>query len=505
MPVSREKFFLGHSLATNKLPAKASVKGFSRIKEREVDLESLGLFDTSSPNFNTYYPDLKPEDLVPKDEEFAYPVFRALSEIIINKYGPIDFAQEGVLKASVKKLIGQSVFTNHEAIVGNEVGVIMEAAWDKTKMQGKFNIPAGINVKLKLDGKSNPKLVRGIQSSPPSIHSVSVTVAFKWEKSHPELSDEEFWNKVGNYDKENQLIRRVVTEVFSYEEISLVTHGADPYAQKINEDGDLNNPAYADNRYQFTAEDFASMEHYFDWKDFTGKVRLDNKGTIPSSIKLSKTKIKNNSTKQDVPMNEALLKLLRAQLGLAATVSEADVIAKLSERLPVLVASETTNATLTADLATANSNLTASKAKEKTDEEVTLLAAAPGYKDVAEKATTALKAEALKLYHLTVGGADKADPSITKMLADASYDTATALFKQYSGVVEKDFAATCEDCGSKKVSRASASAGAPGVQLPGGGTGGSSSTPKEIATADVLAQFNKPKSLTHGIHGETIK
>ena len=48
-----------------------------------------------------------------------------------------------------------------------------------------------------------------------------------------------------DFDKDGKLIRRVVNKVVRYHEISLVHHGADPYAQKIK-DGQINTPLSAE-------------------------------------------------------------------------------------------------------------------------------------------------------------------------------------------------------------------------------------------------------------------
>lgn len=505
MPISRERFFLGHALTSNKFPSKAPLTGLGKIKERKFDLERLGFFDISSPDFSSYYPDVKPEDLNPTEADFAYSTWRALSEIIINKWGPIDFT-DGVLKPSMKKLIGQSAYPNHEAMVGNEVGVIVEAAWEKSRTQDGFTIPAGINVRLKLDGKSNPKLVRGINQDPPSVHSVSVTVAFKWEKSHPELSDDEFWMKVGAYDDQGDLIRRVVTEVFSYEEISFVSHGADPYAQKVKDEGGIVNPAYADNRYQFTADDFVENGHYFDWKQYaTERVSLSQDPTIPSSFKNN-----NNSTNKHDSMKftEAQLKFFREQLGLAATATEAEIIAKLQEVLPTLLTAQSEVTRLTTELGTANTSLTALKTKYPegtelvTPENKAKLAGYDAQKAVADDAIRLLREDALKLYHLTVGGSDKADAAVTKLISEASYETATALKKQYETIANKDFPQACEECGSHKVSRASSAPAEAGVQgEQQSGAGKTTKLQKEKSNAEVMEELSKRKNDTASIHG----
>ena len=94
---------------------------------------------------------------------------------------------------------------------------------------------------------------------PPSIHSNSVTVQFKWDKSHPNMEDNEFYQKLGTYDSKGVMVRRIVTEVVRYLETSLVSHGADAFAQKIGDDGKIINP-------NFAKRTWASYEEYRDRK-----------------------------------------------------------------------------------------------------------------------------------------------------------------------------------------------------------------------------------------------
>lgn len=502
MPIAREKFFLGHSLVSTKVPKAISLKDFEKIKEvdRPVDTSRFGLWEVSAPDFNKYYPDVTVDDLNPKEEDFSYPIARALSEIIVNKWGPIDFTANGALKASIKKLVGQTLYTNHEAIVGNEVGVVVEAFWEKLRKYDGFEVPAGINVKLKIDGKSNPKLVRSMMSEPPSVHSLSVTISFKWEKSHPEWTDEEFWNKYGGHDEKGELVRRVVTEVFSYDEISLVSHGADPYAQIIQDDK-IVNPGYADNHYNFSAEQYTTNGTYFDWKEYTedlAKLSLDN--TIPL------THNNNFNSKENEPtMNAALKKFLQEKFGLDDKATEEQILAKAQERFPILLAAEAANPTkLTSDLTTATQSLTALQAKypegtetitpeQKTTNEV--------FKATAEKATKFLRDETLRFYHLSIGGPEKADASITKLIADAGYDTAVALEKQYKAASEAKFTHTCGDCGGTNVTRSSAAANEAGLQTEGGP--GGKETPKKAKSNDeVMDSLSRSSNFTGGIHGE---
>lgn len=109
---------------------------------------------------------------------------------------PTDFSKNGVLKASMKLMLGQTVNCDHETSIGNAIGSVSQVMWQEGYTDGKFKIPAGINGVLKIDGKSNPRIARGILMEPPSIHSNSVTVQFRWDKSHPELDNNEFWENL---------------------------------------------------------------------------------------------------------------------------------------------------------------------------------------------------------------------------------------------------------------------------------------------------------------------
>lgn len=450
MPLSVERFNWGHSLVTNKLPKPAGLGIYVDIPEasKQLDISKFGLFDSCSPDFNTYYPDVTAEDLKPKDEEFVYPVFRALSAIIINKYGPIDFGKNNVLKKSLALLVGQAMLTNHDQLVGAEVGVVIESAWEKEKKYDTYTIPAGINIKMKLDGKSNPKLVRSVMMDPPSVHSISVTVAFKWDQSHPDMGVDEFYNKLGTFDADGNMIKRVVTEIVRYDEVSFVTHGADPFAQKIV-DGTIVNPEYAKKVYQFSAENKERITHSIDWKNFDfSQSSLSADGTIPAESLIT------NNNQNQKNMKPELLAFLIAQFGLAAGSTEEQVIAKLNSDLPTIIAGNSGSVTLKTEL---------DGLKLKYPEGSVILSAEDktklakydemdGYMVKVMKAT---QAETLRLYHLSVGGADKGDAAITTMISAASFDTLTALAKQYSALAEKSFTAECLDCHSHNIKRSS--------------------------------------------------
>lgn len=444
MPISIERFTFGHSLVSNTYPKGIKLDERKKITEEpKFDLQRLGLFEYSTPNFNTYFPDVTAADLQPKDDEFVYPIFRALSRTRVDKYGPINFSKEGVLEKSAKKLIGQTIYTNHDQMVGNEVGVIVEASMQESTKQQNVTVPGGINVKLKIDGKANPKLARSVMMDPPAVHSVSVTVEFAWEQSHPAMSREEFFNKMGTFDAAGALIERVVTDIINYHELSLVSHGADPFAQKIDEQGELNNPKYANRKtkYKMTADDALKIGHFMDWRSFETDTLTFS--TIP--LEVNKTP-KPVETSTQNSMKPELLAFLITFLGMTKESTEEQVTAKLQETLPGLKLKSDSVDALKAKYPEGVEILSA--------EQKSQLALMPGLKKFQDDAVTELRAQALKMYHLSVGGADKAEASITKMISEANYETTQALLKQYSGTAEEKFPAVCQECHSTNIKRA---------------------------------------------------
>ena len=192
----------------------------SRNKTARAALDNPGAFQPVSR-----------DDLEPQSEDYIYPVYRALSQTIL-VWHYIDLRREGVLEASVPFLAGQTVYTNHRWDVEGWIGAVEKAWWDKPEESGTpFSVP-GINARMKLDWKVNPKIARGILMDPPALHSVSVTFWFRWEKSHPELDDRQFWTMLGE-EVDGRPVLIVVAEILGYDEISFVYQGADPEAKIV--------------------------------------------------------------------------------------------------------------------------------------------------------------------------------------------------------------------------------------------------------------------------------
>lgn len=172
-----------------------------------------------------------PASIVPRDDDYIYPLFRALSQTVIEGYW-IDYSQPGVLEESTPLLAGQTVYADHHFWnVEKWLGVVNESQWDAEGAQSD-GVP-GINVELKIDALLNPRIARGLLMQPPAIHSASVTVLFEYEYSHPDLIEEgRFWDLLGE-QVNGELVRLIATKILAYWELSLVFQGADRGAKQL--------------------------------------------------------------------------------------------------------------------------------------------------------------------------------------------------------------------------------------------------------------------------------
>ena len=174
------------------------------------------------------------EELTPKDGDYIFKNFRAISAAPINCYG-LDFSTPGVLEASTPLLQAQTVYKDHIFwSVDRWVGVVSKSAWDaKGEQSGGVS---GINVELKIDWRKDVWVARGLMMTPPAIHSASVTVLFEFEYSHPDLFAEgNFWRMLGE-EVDGQIVRLIVTKIIGYWELSLVFQGADELAKQLLDD-----------------------------------------------------------------------------------------------------------------------------------------------------------------------------------------------------------------------------------------------------------------------------
>lgn len=458
----------GHVIMTSHVPqvigAQKFVENYYKWKDpTQESIQQLGLFG-SDLNYHTYYPDVTADELHPKDEEFIHPIFRLLSATIVSKnWNPTDFGHiEGVLKNSMSLLLGQTVNCDHSTDIGNAIGSVSEVIWQEAYKDGKIFIPAGINGVLKIDGKANPRIARGILMEPPSIHSNSVTVQFRWEKSHPELSDSEFYDKIGTYDSKGALIRRIVTEIIRYHETSLVSHGADPYAQKINQDGKLNNPIFAHRTWNSFAEYTDSKDKIYTFEDYkeptTNDTPTDNNKGETSSQKES-PEINNNSnpiSQMDKKLQAFLESLFgdgRLTLAEGQEVTQENALSAIS----ALVASQANHQEEIDALNETVNNLTTER--DSLQSQIASLndkvANLEPMANIGKNHLASLREQCVSTYQKLKG--DDADESIINMLnaETTGIQTLTSLLADYTTRLNEKFPMKCAECGSTDVSRAS--------------------------------------------------
>lgn len=443
----------GHTIMAGFLPTGVEPQTFSENFYRwnhvsKESVEKLGLFG-SDIDYNTYYPNLTKEDLTPNADEFIEPVFRLLSATIVSKnWNPTDFSQPGVLKASMRMLLGQTVNCDHSTDIGNAIGSVSQVMWQEGYKDGNFMIPAGINGVLKIDGKANPRIARGILMDPPSIHSNSVTVQFKWDKSHPGMDDRDFWDKLGTYDEKGNMIRKVVTEVVRYLETSLVSHGADSFAQKIGEDGKIINPEFAKRTWTSFAEyqeDTKKAYYFTDFKEDINSYQ-ENNDTPPNNINTN-NQLNNNTMNQE--LKEFLEKLFGDNLLSLAEGQEVSTELALSAVQSLVNSKKTLEASIT-NLTTEKNQL--SEQITQKDAEIANLTAMA---TVGKNHIASLREEVVGNYKKLKG--DKVDETIVTMLnaETTGLQTLISLNKDYKAQLEEKFPLTCSKCGSHDVTRSS--------------------------------------------------
>lgn len=470
-----------HTIMAGYIPPSVGAQAFveNYYKWTNPDPESIaqfGLFG-SDIDYNTYYPNMDASELTPKEDEFIEPVFRLLSETIVSKnWNPTDFSQNGVLKASMKLLLGQTVNCDHSTDIGNAIGSVSQVYWQDAYKDKGINIPAGINGVLKIDGKANPRIARGILMEPPSIHSNSVTIQFKWDKSHPEMEDDEFYTKLGTYDAKGNMVRRMVTEVVRYLETSLVSHGADCFAQKIGADGKIVNPTFAHRSwasYKDYEEDKEKNFYFSDFKD------LNN--TQTSNI--DNPQIEDNQ--ENKTMNEELQlfiqSLVEANIICFAEGTEANQENALA-MLKSLVSSRDDLQTQVTNLTTEKNTLTEQIANKEAE-----IANLKEMATVGKNHIASLRESAVATYKKLMG--EQADETIVTMLNAETTGLATliSLTKEYNQRLEEKFPLTCSKCGSKDISRASSLSDEEGRKKE------ETIEKQEKSTADLMEEFYKQK------------
>ena len=168
---------------------------------------------------------------------FVTAQFRVLSKTLLKERG-LDFTYKNTLKESTQLLLGKTVYPNHHYWnIDNALGSVSSVWWD----QGGDGKPPGINAEIKIDAWENRRIARGLKMKPPAINSISATVVFEFEPSHPELVEEKrFWGLLGE-EIDGEVVRLIATKIVDFIEISLVYRGEDPHAVQLSKQFFRNN------------------------------------------------------------------------------------------------------------------------------------------------------------------------------------------------------------------------------------------------------------------------
>jgi len=158
-------------------------------------------------------------------EEYFVTNSRLLS-MAVTPYRKFDFTRAGVLKAATGMFEGLTLYANHWADVNNWKGLVEGCVWDDQ------NTPPGINGRLVVDKIVDPKLARGVETK--ALRSVSVTIWFKYERSHPDLAN--FYDRLGEM-VDGEMVRFIILEITQAGEVSIVWEGEDPHAKTFGAPG----------------------------------------------------------------------------------------------------------------------------------------------------------------------------------------------------------------------------------------------------------------------------
>lgn len=345
--------------------------------------------------------------LQPKESDYIMVPVRALSATGVqgNMFN-FGFAGGGALRNAVDKFNNLVVLKDHSMSVDDWLGTTEQAYWDNST-----DIPPGVNVMLKVDKKADPKTARGLMSG--ALNSVSVTVAFDFEPSHPDMDEFDFLMNLGQ-EVDGKTVQANITNIKRLHEISVVWSGADVYAKTTNGNGQK--PLSQSLNLAIDAPaPTTQKEKAVDWKKLAVLIGLSME----------------NPTEDDV--NRGLTALMAS-----ATVSKTELATVKTE----LAASQGQVVDLNANLAqktvevtTLSTEITALKAEKTALEGKVALGV-----QFLEKQRT----EAARLYALVE--AKDANPAMLEMLKNCDLTIAESFIASYAKRAEQIAPLVCSKC-----------------------------------------------------------
>lgn len=420
----------------------------------------------------------------PREEDFVKQPFRLLSSTIVGggTWKATDFSRADVLKRSVNMLNGKTVYKDHVQAVDNWAGIVAGVKWsDSFTQDNGLIVPAGIDGILAIDAKTNPKLARGVKLG--AIYSNSVTIEYEWEPSHDFENERDFFYRLGEMGSDGTMIRRIVTHILGYQETSLVSLGADPFAKayvpKEGDEGDklkdphssqifafssklkeedVKNPYLAEKEEGKNAEKVNKYE-----KNLSYLTALEQNLLSLSYFENSKNR---NNPKNFEKMDKKLLTAFLVTFGESLSLSQDLSVEQFEEALKNLVPKKEYNAlqdkldALEAKTEENKVTLTAvdgSKVELEAVEDGFSIVPKERFKQLKEDAafgatgkaySKQVREEVEKFYRIQN---KEADEEIISLIQNGELKAVKALGKQYAKGLGSAFSATCKDCDSKNI------------------------------------------------------
>ncbi|UOG42524.1 hypothetical protein [Leptospira noguchii] len=343
-----------------------------------------------------------------ENEEFAEFNFRMLSAVLIPGWW-CDLRKPGVLE-SATELFATKIYTDHQRSVRNSIGITRNPVF--TNRNG---IP-GVDSVFRIFKAFGSDVIARLKTIPALIDANSVGITFAYERSHPQL--ENFYERLGEI-VDGGIVRLIVTKILSIPETSLVAVPADDTARKF-EEFNLPNSNLTNQNNQ---EDKMKIK-----RAFLSLLGVDSQKFGLSSGEGESVELP--SEKMESVLEEAGKTITKLQDQARQSV----VLQNNLNQFAKLFGSDTFPENV--DFAS------------KVTELKTLLEEPQKLLNVErEKAITAFRAFSK----------NNPDPVIEGLIKGANLEQAKAFLKQYGAPLENSHPLKCEDCGSKKISRASGS------------------------------------------------
>lgn len=434
-----------------------------KILSTERMLEKLGLSKPAKRTVQGF--DLP---LVPSQEDYFMFPFRHLSATTVGggSYKATDFSKDGVLKRSTSKLKGKPAYLNHYQEVGKEVGVVGDTEYVQGyKHSSGLLVPAGIEGPYILDSKleGNADLIRKLSAPISPIQSCSVSVIFEWEASHEFEREGDFYFHLGEM-LDDEMVRRIVTNIIDYAESSMVWMGADPYAKMLDEKGKIINidrtAAFAKQSFSQAGDpnkfDTSRRIYVFDCLDKEKFLHLSKANEKPQDPK----------TENIITMDEKLLAFLATSFGVTVEDLKANKFdTAKAEKFKILpidsfskLKSEEDFTKLTNEKKVVDDALAALKLEKATVDqtvvtlttEKTNLEKRESLAKVGESVLKAAKDEAKRVYGIFSKG--KPEKVIEdELAAETDMVKLEAKIKTFGGQAVTEFGGHCAACGSKDI------------------------------------------------------